>query len=164
MAEGGIVMVCGTSADAHRLKLAEELGVPYTVDIERRDAVPRVRDLTGGYGADIVLECAGVASAARMALEMVRKRGKYTQMGLFGQPIEIDFEQIAFKEIQVKGFVSQRRPAWERALDLMKRGVVQSERLITHEFPLHEWQGHFIGGVQTSPASGQPRRRQISQP
>ena len=74
---------------------------------------------------------------------MVRKRGKYTQMGLFGQPIEIDFEQIAFKEIQVNGFVSQRRPAWERALDLMKRGVVQTERLITHEFPLHEWQKAF---------------------
>lgn len=143
MAEGGVVMLSGTSADAHRLKLAEELGVHHTVDIEACDAVQRVRELTQGYGADIVLECAGAAAAARMALEMVRKRGKYTQMGLFGRPIEIDFEQIAFKEIQVNGFVSQRRPAWERALDLMQRGVVPTERLITHEFPLHEWQRAF---------------------
>jgi L-iditol 2-dehydrogenase len=78
-----------------------------------------------------------------MALEMVRKRGKYTQMGLFGRPIEIDFEQIAFKEIQVNGFVSQRRPAWERALALMKRGVVPTERLISHEFRLSKWQEAF---------------------
>jgi L-iditol 2-dehydrogenase len=143
MAEGGMVLLCGTSSDTHRLRLAEELGVHYTVDIEEDDAVQQVRELTGGYGADIVLECSGVASAARMALEMVRKRGKYTQMGLFGRPIEIDFEQIAFKEIQVNGFVAQRRPAWERALALMKRGVVPTERLISHEFPLHQWERAF---------------------
>jgi L-iditol 2-dehydrogenase len=143
MAEGGIVALCGTSADGHRLKLAEDLGVPYTINIEKNDAVKRVRELTAGYGADIVLECAGAPAAARMALEMVRKRGKYHQMGLFGRPIEIDFEQIAFKEIQVNGFVAQRRPAWRRALELMKRGVIQTERLISHEFPLHEWRQAF---------------------
>jgi L-iditol 2-dehydrogenase len=137
------VSLLSDSSDTHRLRLAEELGVHYTVDIEEEDAVQQVRELTGGYGADIVLECSGVASAARMALEMVRKRGKYTQMGLFGRPIEIDFEQIAFKEIQVNGFVSQRRPAWERALALMKRGVVPTERLISHEFRLSKWQEAF---------------------
>jgi L-iditol 2-dehydrogenase len=74
---------------------------------------------------------------------MVRKRGKYTQIGLFCRPIEIDFEQIAYKEIQVNGSISQRRPAWERALDLMRRGIVPTERLISHEFPLDEWQSAF---------------------
>ena len=143
MAEGGVVLLCGTSADTHRLKLAEELGVHYILNIEEYDAVERVKELTEGYGADIVLECSGVPAAARMALEMVRKRGKYTQMGLFGRPIEIDFEKIAFKEIQVTGFVSQRRPAWKRALSLMGRGVIQSERLVSHQFPLHEWQKAF---------------------
>lgn len=139
MAEGGIVMVCGTADDTQRLMLAEELGIPYTLDIEAHDPLERVRELTEGYGADIVLECSGAAPAASMALEMVRKRGKYTQMGLFGHSIEIDFEKIAFKEIQVNGFVSQRRPAWKRALTLMERGVIPNERLISHEFPLPEW-------------------------
>ena len=120
-AEGGVVTVCGTSADRHRLKLAEDLGVGYTLDIERYNAVDRIRELTGGYGADVVLECSGVPAAARMALDMVRKRGKYTQIGLFGKPIEIDFEKIAFKEVVVNGTVSQRRPAWRRALSLMER-------------------------------------------
>jgi L-iditol 2-dehydrogenase len=99
--------------------------------------------LTEGYGADVVFECSGVPGAARLALEMVRKRGKYTQMGLFGRPFEIDFEKIAFKEIQVNGFISQRRPAWKRALNLMERGVIPNERLISHGFPLREWQRAF---------------------
>ena len=143
MAEGGVVTLCGISSDAHRFKLAGELGVHHTLNIEECDALQRIREVTGGYGADIVLECSGVPSAAHMALEMVRKRGKYTQIGLFCRPIEIDFEQIAYKEIKVSGSISQRRPAWERALDLMKRGAVPTDRLISHEFPLHEWQRAF---------------------
>jgi L-iditol 2-dehydrogenase len=143
LAEGGVVMVCGTSVDKHRLKLAEELGVHHVLNIDEHDAIKRAQELTEDYGADVVLECSGFPGAARMALDLVRKQGKYTQMGLFGRPIEIDFEKIAFKEIQVTGFVSQRRPAWKRALNLMERGVVRCERLVSHRFPLHEWKSAF---------------------
>lgn len=143
LAEGAVVMVCGTSVDADRLKLAEELGVHYTLDIEQHNPLKRVQELTEGYGADVVLECAGAPAASRLALDLVRKQGKYTQIGLFGRPIEIDFEKIVFKEIQVTGAVSQRRPAWKRALSLMGRGVIQSEKLISHRFPLDEWKKAF---------------------
>jgi L-iditol 2-dehydrogenase len=143
LAEGGTVMVCGTSVDEHRLKLAEELGVHHALNIEQHDAMKRVQELTEGYGADVVLECAGVPVAARLALDLVRKRGKYTQMGLFGRPIEIDFEKIAFKEIRVTGSISQRRPSWKRALNLMGRGIIPAERLASNQFPLSEWKKAF---------------------
>jgi L-iditol 2-dehydrogenase len=143
LAEGGTVMVCGTSVDEHRLKLAEELGVHHALNVEHHDAMKRVRELTDGYGADVVLECAGVPVAARLALDLVRKRGKYTQMGLFGRSIEIDFEKIAFKEIRVTGSISQRRPSWKRALNLMGRGIIPAERLASHQFPLSEWKKAF---------------------
>jgi L-iditol 2-dehydrogenase len=142
-AEGGSVLVCGTDRDTERLKKAFELGIPYTINIETCDAVARVKELTQGYGADVVFECSGAQQAAAMALEMVRKRGKYTQVGLFGRPIEIDFEKIAFHEIEVRGTVSQRRPAWERALALMERNMVDCEALASHEFGLPEWKRAF---------------------
>ena len=143
LAEGGTVMLCGIARDRARLHLAEELGVPYTVNIDEVDAVQRVQELTGGYGADVVVECAGVVPAMHLALELVRKRGKYSQMGLPGALVEIDFEQIAYKELQVSGGVGQRRPAWKRALRLMERGLIPSEKLISHEFPLEEWDQAF---------------------
>ena len=102
-----------------------------------------VLDDTEGYGADVVLECSGSESAASLGLEIVRKRGKYTQMGLFGRPVTIDFEKVAFKEVQVTGFVSHRRPAWKRALSLMARGIVHTERIISHEFSMVEWKEAF---------------------
>ena len=50
LAEGGTVILCGTSRDRERLSLAEALGVHYSIDVEQHDAVERVRELTGGYG------------------------------------------------------------------------------------------------------------------
>lgn len=141
--EGGIVTVCGTNEDSFRLELARSLGVAETINVEQIDAVERIREVTNGYGADVVLECAGVGAAAAMGIEMVCKRGKYTQMGLFGQPVEVNLEAIAFKEIVMTGFVSQRGPSWQRALRLMDRNMIDMERLITHEFPVRDWKKAF---------------------
>lgn len=142
-AEGGTVMLCGMSADAKRMKLAEELGIDYTVDIQAHDPVQRVKELTNGYGADMVVECAGVAPAIDLALDLVRKRGRFSQMGLPGKPVEVDFEKVAYKELQVSGGVGQRRPAWIRALKLMQQGLIDNERLISHQLPLSEWEKAF---------------------
>ena len=142
-AEGGIVAVCGTSVDATRLKRAAELGAALTIDVEKEDAVEIIKTHTNGYGADVVLECSGAGPAASLGIALARKRGKYTQMGLFGNPINVDFEQIAFKELQVTGFISQKKTAWERALKLMAHGMVSTKALITHEMPISEWQEAF---------------------
>ena len=143
LAEGGTVLVCGTSGDAARLQIARDLGAAAIFDVGTDDPVKRIEEMTAGYGADVVLECSGAAPGAGLALQCVRKRGKYTQMGLFGHPIEIDFERIAFKELQVTGFISQRRPAWERALKLMESGKVRTDALVTDELPLSEWKRSF---------------------
>ena len=78
-----------------------------------------------------------------LALNVVRKRGRVSQMGLPGKPIQIDFEKIAYKELNVSGGIGQRRPAWKRALRLMENGFVPSEKLITHRFELDQWETAF---------------------
>jgi len=142
-AEGGIVIVCGTNRDEERLEKAKECGIPYTVNIDESDPVDLVLELTGGLGADIVFECSGFPAAADTALEVLRKRGKYTQIGLFGKPVNVDFVKIAYKELEVRGAVSQQWTAWEKSLFLMARGKVLNETLISHEFPLSEWEEAF---------------------
>jgi L-iditol 2-dehydrogenase len=143
VAEGGIVSLYGTERDRQRLNLAENLGIHRALIIDEEHIQESVADMTDGYGADVVLECSGSEAAASLGLELVRKRGKYTQMGLFGRPITIDFEKIAFKEIRVGGFVSHRRPSWKRALSLMERGIINTEALVSHAFPLSGWHEAF---------------------
>jgi len=143
MAGGATVLLCGTSRDGERLRLAEELGVAHTVDVGALDPVARARELTSGYGADVVVECAGSEPAVNLALDMVRKRGTVCQMGLPGHPLQVDFEKVAYKELQVSGGIGQRRTAWERALRFMARGLIEGERLVSHHLPLEEWQRGF---------------------
>ncbi len=142
-AEGGRVMVIGTSADSHRLQKAMELGADYVLDLQAEDAVQRIRELTEGYGADVVLECSGAPAAADLGLDLVRKQGKFTQMGLYGKPITVDFEKIAYKELKVTGSMAQRWTAWRWSLQLLEQEKVDVLSLVSDVFPLSEWKAAF---------------------
>ncbi len=143
LAEGGRAIVLGTGSDAGRLDLARQLGAEFTLNVEENDAHAFALDLTEGYGVDTVLECSGHPGGAQLALQLVRKQGKYTQVGLFGKLITLDFEQIAFKELVVTGSLGQKPTAWKRALQFLASGKIDVHSLISHTFPLSQWQEAF---------------------
>jgi L-iditol 2-dehydrogenase len=142
-AEGAQVMVIGTSADQDRLKKARELGADYCVNLDEESPLEAVLGLTEGEGADVVLECSGAGAAAALGLELARKQGKYTQVGLFGKPITLDFERIAYKELVVTGTLSQRWTAWKRTIRLMAQGKINLKAVISDTFPLSQWKAAF---------------------
>ena len=76
-------------------------------------------------------------------LELVRKQGRYTQIGLFGRPVMVDFERIAYKELRVTGSFAQRWTAWKRALHLLEMKAIQLRPLISDILPLAAWEEGF---------------------
>ena len=140
---GAKVVMVGTDVDSDRLKVANKLGALKTFNVSREDAVQEVLRMTDGFGADAVVECSGAAPAADSAVQMVRKRGRYTQMGLYGKPISFDLEKIALKEIQLTGSFAQKWSAWKRALSLMGDNQIDLKSLISDTFPLTRWQEAF---------------------
>lgn len=111
------------------------------IDSSREDVVARVRELTGGLGADIAICANPDASTQDQAVRMVRKGG---QVVLFGglpkaDPLTtLDSNLIHYGEIEVIGAFSYHPTAHAQALDLYARGVIPVERLITHRYPLSE--------------------------
>lgn len=140
---GGFVVVLGLSADKERLSLAKELGADIVINIEEGNPEEIIKKISKGYGVDIVLECSGAPLAAVLGLKLVKKRGQYTQMGLFGKSINIDFEQIAYKELRVTGFISHNWKSWERALDLLKQERIQARLLVTDTLSIMDWKKGF---------------------
>jgi L-iditol 2-dehydrogenase len=140
---GARIVVVGTGVDARRLKVARELGADYTVNVDDGDPQELVMDLSGGVGADAVLECSGAPAAVDMGLGLVRKQGRYTQIGLFGRPVTVDWERIVYKELRVTGSFSQRWTAWKRALALLEMGAVRPKSLISDVLPLSAWEEGF---------------------
>src|SRR5262245_9848225 len=92
-----------------RLKLAREFGAEATIDIERHGTpearIKAVRDVVGGYGADLVMDCSGHPSAGPEGIEFLRDGGTYVEMGQFTDAGSIDtsWHRICTKDINVLG-------------------------------------------------------------
>lgn len=142
-AAGARVVVIGTEADAHRLHMARELGADTVVNVQQDNYRGAIDDLTGGVGADIVYECSGAGPAARMLLELVRRGGQYAQIGLFGKAVEWNLDEVCYRELSVTGSNASVPSAWNRALELMATGMVQTEPLVSRVFPITEWREAF---------------------
>ena len=142
-AQGAVVILVGVAADAQRLALAHSLGVDYTFEAHSTDLRPTVNELTRGLGVDVVLECSGAVAGLNMALDLVRKGGQIAQIGLFGRPIEFNYEQVVLKELHLQGAFATAASSWERALALMAQGKVNVAPLISDHLPLREWQAGF---------------------
>lgn len=137
---GATTTVIGTAVDEGRLRLARELGAD---DVAFTDELEGLKSRYGADGFDVVLECSGSAGGVDSCLSMVRKAGRYTQVGLVGQKVSIDIDQIVLKEITVLGTFAQKWSAWDTAIKLLARGVVHTEPLVSHCFPLARWPEAF---------------------
>jgi L-iditol 2-dehydrogenase len=140
---GGKVILAGTAADAARLEIGRELGADHTIDVTQPGAVAEIERLAGPGGIDVVLECSGAADAARMGLQLIKKRGRFVLVGIYGQPFELDFDQILYKELVVKGMFSHKYQAWKKAIALAAQGLIKARPLITDVLPLSEWEKGF---------------------
>ena len=100
--------------------------------------------MTSGAGADIVVECSGAPKAIPMMADLVRKRGKICVIGLTGnKDVTLPWDKFAFKAVDVAFSMSTFYTSWDRAIDLIYRGQIRSEALITHREPLDNWERTF---------------------
>ncbi len=135
----GEVIVVGSAEDTGRLLLAQKLGANHTlIASEGGSAAAAVGELTNGRGADLVIEFAGTADAARQAIEMAARGGRVVLCGATspGRKLEIDLSTIVRGHLNLFGSVANPRGISRRANELMKIGLVDIRPLITHHMPL----------------------------
>ena len=110
------------------------------VDFEKVDPVKAVRDLTGGIGVDECAECSGAAGTFRQAVEMVRKGGKVTLLGVPPASLmePVPFKHIVHDEITVIG--SRANPnVSDKLINMIAARQLRVDDLVTHAFPLEEF-------------------------
>jgi L-iditol 2-dehydrogenase len=101
-------------------------------------------DLTGGIGADIVVECSGATKAIPMTADLLKKRGKICVIGLTGgRNVDLPWDKFAFKVASVIFNLSTEYESWDRTISLIHSGQVPAEKLITHREPLENWEKVF---------------------
>ncbi|HLC26449.1 MAG TPA: alcohol dehydrogenase catalytic domain-containing protein [bacterium] len=133
-----LILMIGRSSDWDRFKLAREFGAHETINVDEEDPVERVRDLTGGEMADIVLDVTGSTAALAKAPDLIRKQGTLVVAGLTGAksvtPMLMD--KIVWNELSVKGVFSKSSQATVAAVRLVESGRYPLEKMVSHIYPL----------------------------
>jgi threonine dehydrogenase-like Zn-dependent dehydrogenase len=132
------VIVTGLGRDAAKLALARELGADHTIDVDQEDTVERVREITDGRLADVVLELTPMATRPVVdALHAVRHGGRVVLAGLKGRrPVELVTDLIINKAVTVVGAYGVDARAYVEAIRIIESGRFPLERLHTHTFEL----------------------------
>ncbi len=140
-AGAGTIIVTGLSADEHKLALAREFGAHHTIDVEREDLVARVREITDGAMADIVVDVTAVANEPVVqAIDVARRGGTVILASMKGpKPVEGFYnDRVMGKELTIKGVFGVDFHAYEPAIRLIESGKYPLEKMHTHTLPLED--------------------------
>ncbi|HSG86734.1 MAG TPA: zinc-binding dehydrogenase [Candidatus Limnocylindrales bacterium] len=133
----GATRVIVIEVNPRRLAKAAEMGFE-TVDPAAGDPVAAVRAMTGGLGADVVLECAGVPVTVEWALAMLRRGGRCAAVGIPTVGVEIAMQRLVLDELELVG---SRASAGEmrRVIPHVAAGRMRVRDVITHRFELADY-------------------------
>ncbi len=126
------------------LELALALGADAVVNVEHADAEAETRKLAGA-GLDVVVETAGAASALELSTRLAREGGRVVTLGIAGHGHELTLpaDRIALRDLSVFGSVGYTTSAWARMVALVRERLVDFEPVVTHRFPLEQFQDAF---------------------
>ena len=142
-AGAGTVVVTGLAADAHKLALARRFGADHTLTVDGPDAVDvveAVRDLTGGAGADVVLELTPMAhEPVEQALLAAKHGGTVVLAGLKGDaPVPLRTDLIINRALVLRGAYGVDARGYADAIAIIESRRFPLEELHTHTFGLDD--------------------------
>jgi threonine dehydrogenase-like Zn-dependent dehydrogenase len=140
----GAGRLIATDRFASRLRIAEAFGASLTLDVDRtaaQERLARVREATGGLGADLVLSCSGVPQTFVEALHMVRIGGVVVEAGTFVDmgPVSINpNSDICTRNVSVIGVGGETATAYLPSMRLMAANLdrLPFHRIVSHRMPL----------------------------
>jgi L-iditol 2-dehydrogenase len=119
-----------------RLAIGKELGADRVINIAEENAVDVVKQLTGGIGADYVIECAGTEATINQAIHMANRGGKICLAAFPHEPVTTDLAHLVKNNIYAYGIRGEGRSATRRAMALMAEKRFDATKIHTHTFPL----------------------------
>ena len=121
-----------------RREAALKLGAEAAIDPVSGDAVEQVKALTGGKGADLVVEAAGHDASVGAVFDFAREEGRVSMVGInIGRKIESHLGNIQMRNLTVRGCIGSPG-VWPEAIRFLERTGLDLSPIQTHDFPLTE--------------------------
>jgi threonine 3-dehydrogenase len=132
-----------TDINPARLELARKLGVDYVVDAGARDLRDVMAEIGMTEGFDIGLEMSGAAPALRDMIDKMNNGGKIAILGIAPAGFEIDWNQVIFKMLYLKGIYGREMfETWYKMIAFVQSGLDLAP-LITHRIGIDDFAHGF---------------------
>ncbi|WBO63299.1 zinc-dependent alcohol dehydrogenase family protein [Streptomyces camelliae] len=135
--ELGAERIIAMSRHESRQKLALEFGATDIVSERGEEGIARIKELTGGIGADSVLECVGTAQSMSQALHSARPGGN---VGFVGVPHEVavDGQELFFSQVGLRGGPAPVRRYLPDLIDRVLSGHINPGKVFDLTLPLEQ--------------------------
>jgi threonine 3-dehydrogenase len=132
-----------TDINPIRLALASEVADVVPVNVAQED-LKSVKDRLGiREGFDIGLEMSGAPAAFDQMVEHLVMGGKIAMLGIPARPSTVDWSNIVFKMLTVKGIYGREMfETWHKMLAMLESGL-EIRKVITHRMPVEEYKTGF---------------------
>lgn len=121
----------------NRLSLARELGATHTLKSDSYDVAAEISRITEDRGADAAFEVVGVSATLNLALASVRRGGAVVLVGNLAAKAEFPLQAVVTREISIHGSCASAGE-YPLCLDLISRGIIRVEPIISAVAPLRE--------------------------
>ncbi|HIA79171.1 MAG TPA: L-threonine 3-dehydrogenase [Candidatus Marinimicrobia bacterium] len=132
-----------TDINDFRLELARKMGATKTINVknERIGNVYSELNMTSGF--DVGLEMSGNPDAFRDMLENMYHGGRIALLGLLPKSTQINWDDIIFKGLHVKGIYGREMfETWYKITQMLRSGLDISG-VLTHRFPIDDYKNAF---------------------
>jgi len=140
----GALIVLGTRQE--RLHKATHLGATHAINIHETDPYEAVMDITEGKGADVVILCAGSEDAWKISGRILTKYGRVIVEALpsvYDTQWPVHVFDFTAKHISYLGVSGYNAAQFGTTLELIQSKIIDVASLITHRFPLQDYQEAF---------------------
>ncbi len=142
----GAGQIIATDLSAYRLEWARRCGADHVLDVSatsREERIQRVRELTNGRGADVVLHMANTPHSFVEGIEMLKRGGMMLEMGNFADTGDVSLNvhrHVCSKNIRLIGLTNHPSTGYDAALRLLERysDRYPFDEMVTHQFGLSE--------------------------
>ncbi|MBL4910297.1 MAG: L-threonine 3-dehydrogenase [Alteromonadaceae bacterium] len=132
-----------TDINEYRLELARKMGATRAVDVSKESLDEVMKELGMTEGFDIGMEMSGVPMAFTSMLASMNNGGKIAMLGIPGRDMAIDWSQVIFKGLTIKGIYGREMfETWYKMASLIQSGLDISP-IITHQFSIDDFQQGF---------------------
>ena len=133
------IILVGTREE--RLAIGRNVGATHTINVkETPDVIAEVMKITGGRGCERTYECAGTADSLDICIRSTMRGHTLTMVAFYKEPALVGLDYAVLNSIQFRSVRGEGGNNCKRALSLMASGNIDTKEILTHTFPLTEWQ------------------------